>query len=540
MCRNIKPLYNFDPPVTDADVRNAALQYVRKVSGYTKPSQANEAAFNEAVDSVARATARLLESLTTSAPPRDRQVLIERARARYRGGARASVIALFAIGAAMVAPAAAQSNAPNAPRSVIAIQAGALFDGTGETLARNVTILVRDGMIAEVGPNVTVPADAERIDLSGWTVLPGFIDLHTHITGGPEDLEAPPGSFLYRDYPEYPALKGAVNARTTLLAGFTTIRDLGAPGTTALALRDAIARGLVPGPRMITAIGLGTTGSHCDRTTGIRPGHFDLEPARTRTYDGAAAAASAVRAAVRDGADVIKVCATAGVLSQTDEIGPAQMTPAELEAVISTAHMLNRRVAAHAHGIEGIRNAVRAGITTIDHGSVLDDEIIEEMKERGTWLVPTMMAYEGVVEMANAGKLPPGPTQKTFAIAPLVKESHRRAIRAGLPIAFGTDAGVFAHGRNAREFQLMVEAGMTPAAAILAATRNAAAALGRDDLGAVAAGRRADLVAVQGDPLRDIAILQNIGFVMKDGVIYKRNGQAAIQPLILEPDPQHH
>lgn len=421
---------------------------------------------------------------------------------------------------------AQRAGAGAGAQTVTAIRAGALFDGTGETVVRNVIIVVRGDSIIAVGPNAAVPAGAEVIDLSGWTVMPGFIDMHTHITGTPEDLMSPPGSYLYSEYPEYAVLKGVVNARTTLLAGFTTIRDLGAPGTTALALRDAIANGLVPGPRMITAIGLGTTGSHCDPTTGIRPGHGDFDSSRTYVYDGAGAAEAAVRRAVRDGADLIKVCATAGVLSMTDDIGPAQMTPAELDAVISTATMLNRRVAAHAHGIEGIRNAVRAGITTIDHGSVLDDEIIAEMKQRGTWLVPTMLAYEGVVEMATAGRLPPGPTAKTFAIAPLVRESHRRAFSAGVPVAFGTDAGVYAHGRNAREFQLMVEAGMTPAATLLSATRNAAAALGRsDDLGAIAVGYRADIVAVQGDPLADVTVLQNMGFVMKGGVVYKRDGQ---------------
>lgn len=436
---------------------------------------------------------------------------------------RRFLLAAAFLGAAAPMHAAAQAATDGS--STIAIRAGALFDGTGESLRRDVTILVRDGRIIDVGPNVAVPANAERIDLSGWTVMPGFIDLHTHLTGGPSDFEMPPGAFLYTEYPEASVLKGVVNARTTLLAGFTTVRDVGAPATSALALRDAIARGLLPGPRMITAIGLGTTGSHCDPTTGIRPGHVNVDAWRDRVYDGPAAAASAVRAAVRDGADVIKVCATAGVLSITDEIGPAQMTFEELESVVSTAKMLNRRVAAHAHGIEGIRNAVRAGITTIDHGSVLDEEILREMKERGTWLVPTMMAFEGAISMAKSGMLPPGPTQKALAIEPLVKESHRRAIRLGVPIAFGTDAGVFEHGRNAREFQLMVEAGMTPAVALLAATRNAAEALGMpDQLGAVKPGYHADIVAVRGNPLEDITLLQDVGFVMKGGVVYKQDG----------------
>jgi imidazolonepropionase-like amidohydrolase len=230
-----------------------------------------------------------------------------------------------------------------------------------------------------------------------------------------------------------------------------------------------------------------------------------------------------VRRAVRDGADVIKICATAGVLSLSDDIGPAQMTPAELEAVIETAKSLNRRVAAHAHGLEGIRNAVRAGITTIDHGSVLDDAIIAEMIERGTWLVPTMMAYDQVVRMADQGLLPPGPTAKTRAIAPLVRDSHRRAFRSNLKVAFGTDAGVFPHGLNAGEFRLMVEAGMPPAQALQSATRNAADALGRlADLGTIERGKIADLVAVAGDPIANIRLMETVVFVMKDGVVVKR------------------
>lgn len=436
-----------------------------------------------------------------------------------------------ALAAALVTPLTAQSLSQTPPPArhagVTAVQAGVLIDGTEGAPRTDVTILIRDGRIEAVGSDVDVPADAERVDLSGWTVLPGFADLHTHLTGDPEDLGTDRGAFLFQ-YPERAALVGARNARATLLAGFTTVRDVGAPGTSALALRDAIADGVVTGPRMITAIGLGTTGSHCDPTTGIRPGTADVSAGRTYVFDGPQEAEATVRRAVRDGADLIKICATAGVLSLTDDIGPPQMTPAELEAVISTASTLNRRVAAHAHGLEGIGNAVRAGITTIDHGSILDDAILEEMKARGTWLVPTMMAFLSVTRMAEAGFLPPGPTQKTFEIGRYVLDSHRRAFAAGVPVAFGTDAGVFAHGLNAMEFGLMVDAGMRPADAILTATRNAAAALGRDDIGTVEPGKWADLVAVRGDPLADVTVLESVGFVMKEGVIYKRDGAPVV------------
>jgi imidazolonepropionase-like amidohydrolase len=401
------------------------------------------------------------------------------------------------------------------------IRAGALFDGTSETVQRDVTIIIRDGRIAEVGRGLATPAGAQVVDLSGHTVMPGLIDLHTHLMSDPSDLGRDRGAFLFQ-YPDRALLKGVGHARVTLMAGFTTVRDVGAPGTTALALRDAIAEGLVPGPRIIAGIGMGTTGSHCDPTTGIRPGNVDVDASREYVFDGAEAAQRAVRRAVRDGADVIKICATAGVLSLSDDIGPAQMTPAELEAVIETAKSLNRRVAAHAHGLEGIRNAVRAGITTIDHGSVLDDAIIAEMTERGTWLVPTMMAYDQVVRMTEQGLLPPGPAAKTRAIAPLVRDSHRRAFRSNLKVAFGTDAGVFPHGLNGGEFRLMVEAGMPPARALLSATRNAADALGRlADLGTIERGKIADLVAVAGDPIANIRLMETVVFVMKDGVVVK-------------------
>lgn len=406
--------------------------------------------------------------------------------------------------------------------SVVVIRAGHLFDATSERLQADMTVIVRDGRIAEVGRNLAVPEGAEVVDLSGWTVMPGLIDLHTHMTGDPADIAQNRGAFLYR-YPEHPTLIGAKNARITLMAGFTTVREVGGAGTASQALRDAIAQGVLPGPRVVAGLGMGTTGSHCDPMTGIRSPAVDLSGYRSLIFNGADQARAAVREAVRLGADVIKICATAGVLSITDDIGPAQMTPAELEAVVETARSLNRRVVAHAHGREGILNAVRAGVTTIDHGSMLDDEIVREMRRRGTYLVPTLMAFYSVTQMAHAGLLPPGPTQKTFEIGQYIVASHQRAYRAGVKIAFGTDAGVFEHGLNNQEFRLMVEQmGMRPAETLIAATRTAAEALGWEDrLGTVQAGKLADLVAVPGNPLEDITLMEQVGFVMKHGVVFK-------------------
>lgn len=434
---------------------------------------------------------------------------------------RRTLATCLGLAALLALPPADPAAAQDAGRTV-AIRAGQLFDGTGEALRSNVTILVRDGRIAEIGGNVQVPAGAEVIDLSGWTVLPGLIDMHTHITGDPSD-GYPERAF--RRYPGYAALVGAKNAKLTLLAGFTTIRNAGAGEFADIALRDAINEGLVPGPRIFTAgKGLGITGGHCDRT-GFRPDMFR----ETGVQDGVANGVDEVRAAVRYqikyGADVIKTCATAGVMSAGTEIGPAQYTAEELRVMVETAEMLGRKVFAHAHGKEGILNAVRAGVASIDHGAVLDDEVIAEMRRRGTYLVPTMMAYDYVYRAAEDGRLAPWSAAKAREITPIARESHRRAIRAGVPIAFGTDAGVFPHGTNADEFRLLVEAGMTPAQAILSATREAAKLLGRlEDFGTLEPGKRADIIAVRGNPLEDVELLKNVGFVMKDGVIYKRDG----------------
>jgi imidazolonepropionase-like amidohydrolase len=406
---------------------------------------------------------------------------------------------------------------------VTLIRAGQLFDGTGTNLIQNATIVVRQGRIVEVGHNVSVPAGAEVVDLSGWTVMPGFIDMHTHITSDPSDGYA---DRRFRDFPGHAALVGAKNARLTLLAGFTTVRNVGAAEFADIALRNAINEGIVIGPRMFTAgKSIGITGGHCD-TGGFRPDLFDEPGVHNGIANGPDEVRAAVRYQVKYGADWIKTCATAGVLSAGTEIGPAQYTLGELETMVETATMLNRRVVAHAHGNAGIRNAVRAGVASIDHGSVLDDETLGMMRQRGTFLVPTMMAFEYVFEAARDGRLAPWSAIKAREVTPMARESHRRAIRSGARIAFGTDAGVFPHGTNADEFRLMVAAGMTPAQALLAATREAADLLGQlQDFGTISTGKRADIIAVRGNPLNDVELLKSVGFVMKDGVIYKRDGE---------------
>jgi imidazolonepropionase-like amidohydrolase len=413
--------------------------------------------------------------------------------------------------------------------AVTAIRAGTLIDGSGAAPVKNAVILVQGDRITAVGPNVPVPAGATVIDLSGETVLPGFIDAHVHLAGrtiGDGDWQ----HSRLTEMPSQLALLGAAHAQQTLESGFTTVRVVGSASFGDVALRNAINAGWIQGPRIVAAgISFGIRGGHCDETNGLQPealGGGHEGGMEVGVADGVEEVRNAVRYAVKYGADVIKICATGGVLSLTDSVGVQQYTEEEMRAVVETATQLDRRVAAHAHGTAGIKAAVRAGVTSIEHGSILDAEAVALMKQHGTWLVPTLLAGFTVESLATAGRLPPPIAAKALAIAPRMHNSFKLALDGGVKIALGTDAGVMHHGTNAREFGLMVRYGMPPMQAIVAGTSSAATLLGLErDIGTIAVGKRADIVAVHGNPLDNIQILESVLFVMKDGRVFKRDGQ---------------
>jgi len=424
------------------------------------------------------------------------------------------------IGAATVARAQQQEARGN---GTVALRAARVIDGTGGAPITNGVVVVTDDHIVAVGKQgtVTVPSGARVIDLGNATLLPGFIDAHTHIIGrelnDPESEDAP-----VRDYAGLAAIIGVSNAQKTLLAGFTTIRNVGAPNFDDMALRKAISEGFVIGPRMRNAgHAIGITGGHCDEN-GYRPGLMDGNPSEG-IADGADQIRAAVRYQAKYGADVIKMCATGGVLSEGDAVGVQQYTYEEMKALVDEATKLERKVAAHAHGTEGIKTAVRAGVASIEHGSFLDEEGAKMMAQRGTFLVPTLSAGETVEKAAKAGVLKGLRAQKALAAAGSMRNAVHIAVKEGVPIALGTDAGVGSHGTNGHEFTLMVEwGGMTPMQSIIAGTSNAAKLLGWEDrIGTLAAGKLADVVAVPGDPLADIHVMEKPSFVMKNGVVYK-------------------
>lgn len=400
------------------------------------------------------------------------------------------------------------------PQGPLVVRAARWLDVTAGQMRSPAVIVVQDGKIASVGADV--PAGAQTLDLGDVTLLPGLIDVHTHLTG---DIE---GDWVVRPVRELPAdaaLRGARNAKRTLDAGFTTVRDVGAPGFADVSLMKAIDTGMVPGPRMFPAAhALSITGGHCDET-GWAPGILERRPEQG-IVDGADAALRAVRYQIKHGARVIKICATAGVLSFEATVGAQQLSDAEMRIIVEEAERHGLKVAAHAHGSPGILAAVNAGVASIEHGSMLTAEILAQMKKRGTYLVPTAYILGAIPFEA----LPPPIAAKAKQVIPLAQESHREAVKAGVKIAFGTDAGVYPHGVNAREFAVYVKYGMTPLDAIRTATVNAADLLGVSDRGSIAPGKFADLIAVSGDPLKDVRTLERVSLVIKGGVVVRGPG----------------
>jgi imidazolonepropionase-like amidohydrolase len=409
------------------------------------------------------------------------------------------------------APFVAQSP----PKEFVLIKTGRLIDVRGGRVLTGQAILIEGDRIKQVGPaqSIQTPSGARLIDLSKMTVLPGLIDCHTHLTFEPSQSGY---ESLGTSTPRQ-ALYGAKNARLTLDAGFTTVRNVGAGGYSDIALRDAINAGDVPGPR-IDASGpaIGVTGGHCDESLLAPEFHHKGDG----VADGVPALMQKTREIAKYGADCIKVCASGGVLSKGDSPEATQFSDEELRAVVIEAHRLGRKVAAHAHGAAAIKQAVLAGVDSIEHGSFIDDEAIRLMKEKGTYLVPTLYLSDWFIENYERMRVPEFMVAKAKVVMPAARQNIARAFKAGVKVAFGTDAAVYPHGLNAREFAVMVKLGLTPMQSIQAATVNAADLLGWSDrIGSIQPGHFADIIAVNGDPTVDVSVLEHVSFVMKGGQV---------------------
>lgn len=406
---------------------------------------------------------------------------------------------------------------PDAPP--IALRCGRLLDVPSGNLIENAVVLTAGGKITGVGAALAIPSGVQVVELPDATCLPGLLDVHVHLTGdatkhGYETL----GISVPRS-----TVTGVKNARQTLMAGFTTVRNVGADGYSDVALRDGIEAGDIDGPRMfVSGPALGITGGHCDNNL-LAP---EFHHTDSGVADGPWAARAKVREVIKYGADLIKICASGGVLSKGDQPGTPQYTLEEMQAIADEAHKLGRKVAAHAHGTQSIKDAIRAGIDSIEHSSLIDDEGIALAKQHGTFLVFDIYNDDFILrEGAKNGMLPES-IEKERRIGKLQRENFRRALLGGARMAFGTDAGVYPHGDNARQFAIMVEYGMKPLDAIRSATISAAELLGRDkELGVIAKDAFADVVAVAGDPRSDVKLLENVRFVMKSGRVYKNGWQ---------------
>jgi imidazolonepropionase-like amidohydrolase len=444
----------------------------------------------------------------------------------------AAATALAATGLAMAvglaADAWAQSPAtatPMAPAATVTVlHCGHLLDSVGGKLLGATTIVVEGKRVREVTSGTTTAPGAVEIELGDQTCLPGLIDSHTHLTE-----QTSPSQYVDQfrwNIADY-AVRSTIYARRTLLAGFTTVRNVGDRDNESVALRNAINAGLLPGPRIFTAgVPIGSTGGHADPTDGYRADLAGDPGPKIGIVNSPDEAVKAVREHYKVSDDLIKIMPSGGVLDESASGDNAQLTLEEIRAVVATAHDYGFTVAAHAHGAEAIRRAVLGGVDSIEHGTYMDAADMKLMVEHGTWYVPTIIAGDFVARQSKVpGYYPPQVAAKAAAIGPLILATAGRAYKAHVKIAFGTDAAVYPHGQNAHEFELMVQAGMPPVFALQAATINAAQLLKREqDLGSVAAGKLADVVAVPGDPTTDISRMLNVSFVMKDGVVYKLKG----------------
>ena len=439
-----------------------------------------------------------------------------------------SITFLFSQATPLSQPAHPGSPA-NPPKNTVYIKVGRLFDATSDTIKNNMVIVVENDRIQRVGSagEINIPAGAGIVDLSQQTVLPGLIDCHTHLSSRADRYNP---IYAFRDSPFSHAMIAVVNARKTLEAGFTTVRDVGSGPFVAVDLRKLIDEGLIPGPRVVASgPGISITGGHGDLnsyapsvSTGLYPQEREF-----RIADGVEQVRHVVRAQIKYGVDVIKILATGGVLSKGDSPGAPQFTEEELRVAADEAHKAGRKIAAHAHGAEGLKNAIRAGIDSIEHASLVDDEGISLAKQHGTYFVMDIYNDDYILGKAIEFGLEPENVEKERSLGQLQRNNFQKAFKAGVKMAFGTDAGVYPHGDNAKQFFYMVKYGMSPAQAIRAATSSAADLIGRSkEVGTIEAGKFADIIAVGGDPLKDVTALESVSFVMKDGKIYKQDGVA--------------